>query len=172
MLLWLDFWLEKKKKRKKNAVWNCRRIGSKLVLGTSAPTHNPPPPCFINSKIKRNSRGTRREGAGGWLLNLLFNRRPTFSTDVSRSQRFVWSFRRAGKSDGCKWILDREDDLFSSADVRPTRVSKKKRRKNRQICERSMPIRTTKHEVSFFLSFSSSFCFLMIRVGCRIFEDF
>lgn len=130
MLLWLDFWLEKKKKRKKNAVWNCRRIGSKLVLGTSAPTHNPPPPCFINSRIKRNSRGTkRREGvaAGGWLLNLLFNRRPTFSTDVSRSQRFVWSFRRAGKSDGCKWILDREDDLFSPADVRPTRVSKKKK---------------------------------------------
>lgn len=40
-------------------------------------------------------------GEGGMALNLLFNR-PTFSTDVSRSQRFVWSFRRAGKSDGCK----------------------------------------------------------------------
>lgn len=105
-------------------------------------------------------RGGGGGSEGGWLLNLLFNR-PTFSTDVSRSQRFVWSFRRAGKSDGCKWILDREDDLFNPADVRRPRVSKIKKKKNRQICERSMPIRTTKHEVFFFFS-SSSFCSVVL----------
>lgn len=155
MLLWLDFSLEKGKKKKERGL-KLSENSKQLVLGTSAPTHIPPP-CFINCRIKRNSRGTRgRRVGGGWLLNLLFNRRPTFSTDVSRSQRFVWSFRRAGKSDDCKWILDREDDLFNPADIRQPCVSKKKK-KNRQICGRSMPIRTTKHEVFFFLSSSSSF---------------
>lgn len=126
MLLWLDFSLEKGKKKERGL--KLSENSKQLVLGTSAPTHIPPP-CFINCRIKRNSRGTRgRRVGGGWLLNLLFNRRPTFSTDVSRSQRFVWSFRRVGKSDDCKWILDREDDLFNPADIRQPRVSKKKKK--------------------------------------------
>lgn len=104
-------------------------------------------------------RGGGGGSEGGWLLNLLFNR-PTFSTDVSRSQRFVWSFRRAGKSDGCKWILDREDDLFNPADVRRPRVSKIKKKKidkfARDRCQFEQP--NTKY---FFFS-SSSFCSVVL----------
>lgn len=154
MLLWLDFSLEKGKKKERGL--KLSENSKQLVLGTSAPTHIPPP-CFINCRIKRNSRGTRgRRVGGGWLLNLLFNRRPTFSTDVSRSQRFVWSFRRAGKSDDCKWILDREDDLFNPADIRQPRVSKKKKKIDKfagDRCQFEQP--NTKY--FFFLSSSSSF---------------
>lgn len=94
----------------------------------------------------------------GVALNLPFNRGDFFNRITSGSQRFVWQFRRVGKSGGRKRILDRENDLFRNVDVRWSGACHREKVENRAFREidASESIWVTKHETHYFFALAAT----------------